>query len=599
MTIETITLDQLNPPKANPRSSMDAAALEGLAASIKTDGLLQNLVVRPRRGKGYDIVSGERRYRALRLLAERGDIPADHPVPVDIRKRLSSADTLRLATIENIQREQLPPMDEAEAFAALLAGGASLEDVAAKAGVSALTVKRRVALASLCDEVKTLVRAGDVSLSVAEALTLGTHDQQRAVIERLEQGWHYDADDIRHILTGEKPSVALAIFPLDRYEGSYTADLFADDASTFFDDVEQFYRLQSEAVEQLADTHRRTAAFVEVVQEAYVPWWQYREAEDGEQGGVVIQFAPSGRVQTREGLVKREVRPSVAEDTSEAPAAPKPKPEYSGPVIRMVSAHKSLAVMEALLANTRKAKEMAVIGMMQGYDWTGRVHLDPHPALAYFAAAEVPPTSYSAIEREAEETAQALGIEADSSPYAAPTRGAWEQLLRSRKEPFALYEAVQGLSDTELEQLHLLLTALTFGQGDMDALDEGESLFNRIAADLEVDMRNHWRPDAAFLSRRRKDQLEAIAKECGAVKRMGRLKDYSKKAMVEALVRHFERTKDADEDAPEHDRKGRDWLPGAMHFPAVTGVDAETLPEAEAEPEVEEAEATETVADAA
>jgi ParB/RepB/Spo0J family partition protein len=67
MTIETITLDQLNPPKANPRSRMDATALEGLAASIKTDGLLQNLVVRPRKGKGYDIVSGERRYRALRL----------------------------------------------------------------------------------------------------------------------------------------------------------------------------------------------------------------------------------------------------------------------------------------------------------------------------------------------------------------------------------------------------------------------------------------------------------------------------------------------------------------------------------------------------
>jgi len=255
--------------------------------------------------------------------------------------------------------------------------------------------------------------------------------------------------------------------------------------------------------------------------------------------------------------------------------------------------------MEGLLANPRKAKEVAVIGMMQGYDWTGRVHLDPHPALAYFAEAEVPPTSYAAIEREAGETAQALGIEADSSPYAAPTRGAWEQLLRRRKEPLALYEAVQGLSDAELEQLHLLLTALTFGQGDMDALDEVESLFNRIAADLEVDMRDHWRPDAAFLSRRRKDQLEAIATESGAVKRMGHLKDYSKKAMVEALVRHFERTKDAADDAPEHDRKGRDWLPGAMAFPAVTGEDAETPQEAEVEPKAEAVEPTETVADAA
>ena len=75
MTIETVTLDQLHLNKANPRKSMDAAALEGLAASIATDGLLQNLVVRPRRGgKAYDIISGERRFRALRLLAEQGDI---------------------------------------------------------------------------------------------------------------------------------------------------------------------------------------------------------------------------------------------------------------------------------------------------------------------------------------------------------------------------------------------------------------------------------------------------------------------------------------------------------------------------------------------
>ena len=99
MTIETVTLEQLHLNKANPRKSMDAAALEGLAASIATDGLLQNLVVRPRRGgKAYDIISGERRFRALRLLAERGDIEKSFPVPVEIRKGLSKDDGLRIAT---------------------------------------------------------------------------------------------------------------------------------------------------------------------------------------------------------------------------------------------------------------------------------------------------------------------------------------------------------------------------------------------------------------------------------------------------------------------------------------------------------------------
>lgn len=575
MTIQTIPLNKLAVADGNnPRRSMDAAALEGLAASIKADGLLQNLVVR-KDGRKFRIVSGERRYRALSLLAERGDIGKDHPVSVEVRGGLSEADALRLATVENIQREQLAPMDEAEAFATLLGEGASLEDVAAKAGVSVLTVKRRVALASLCDEAKALVREGEFSLSVAEAMTLATHDQQRALIERLEQGYHYDADDVRGMLTDEKPAVSLAIFPMEQYDGTVTADLFADDDNTFFDDAEQFFRLQSEAVEALAEHYREAgAAFVEVLTEGYAPWWQYREADTelDEVGGLVIHFKPSGRVEVREGLVRRDVRPSVAEETAEAPSAPKPQPEYSGPVIRMMSAHKSLAVMEALMANPRKAKEVAVINLLNAYDWTGRVKLDAHPALAYFAQADAQPTAYLAIEREAQDMVNTLGLaEAKRHAYARPVRGAWEQLLADTKNPTDLYEVVQGFSDAELDQLHLFLTALTFGQGNMDALDTGDSLFNRVAADLGVAMRDGWVPDEAFLTRRRKDQLEAIAKESGAIARLGRMKDYGKTQLAAALARHFQRCAEGDTAIPEEMRnRANAWLPGAMLFPAVT-----------------------------
>lgn len=71
MTIQTIPLTKITAAEGNPRRSMDATALEGLAASILTDGLLQNLVVR-KKGRKFEIVSGERRYRALSLLVERG-----------------------------------------------------------------------------------------------------------------------------------------------------------------------------------------------------------------------------------------------------------------------------------------------------------------------------------------------------------------------------------------------------------------------------------------------------------------------------------------------------------------------------------------------
>jgi len=577
MTIETVTLDQLNLSKANPRKSIDEAALEGLAASIATDGLLQNLVVRPRRGgKSYDIVSGERRFRALGLLAERGEIEAGFPIPVEIRKGLSKDEGLRIATVENVQREQLNPMDEAEAFAALMTKGADIADIAAKAGLTPTTIKRRLAIASICDEAKEAVRNGALSLSIAEALTLGTHAQQQAIMERMEQGYFYDGEAVRRILTGEKPSLSIAMFDRAQYDGTYTTDLFANEDATYFDDAEQFFRLQEQAVEELTASYQAEGKAVEVLTDYNVSWWQYREAEDDEDGGVVIHFAPTGRVEVREDLVRHDLKRKVADEAGESPAAPKPRPEYGKPLMCYMAAHKTLAVQEALLANPRKAKEVAVIQMMNAHDGAGRVKLDAHPALAFFAEEADQPTSFTVIEEEAETFNACLNLEgAEAGFYGSYFRGAWERLSRTSKDAVTLYEAVGELTDAELDQLHCLLTVLTFGQGCMDEVDTADSLFNRIATDLEVDMRDHWRPDEAFLSRRRKDQLEDIAKESGASKRMGRLADYSKKQLVAALVKHFETSKDAGDDAPVHERKGRDWLPDAMRF-AVTTAEDET-----------------------
>ena len=585
MTIETVTLSQLVPPPANPRKAMDEAALAGLAASILVDGLLQNLVVR-KKGKKFEIISGARRFRAIQSLVERGDWPKDAPIPVEVRTGLSDDDTLRLATVENIQREALAPLDEAEAFARLLAGGASLEDVAAKAGVSVLTVKRRLALASLCEEAKEQVRAGDLSLGCAEALTLGTTDQQRAVLERLSgERWEAEPETIRDMLAGEKPSRAEAIFPPEAYTGTVTTDLFADEAETLFDDVEQFLRLQEEAVAALVARHEAEGRWVEVIRAPYAQWWQFKEAGEGEASGVVIHVTPTGRVEVRENLAKRPVRPDVVEATR-APAKPKVQAEYVAPVVRNLSAHKSLAVMAALLDNPRKAHEIAVVQMLNASDWTGRVTLDPHPALAAFEEEEAPAT-FQHIEAEC--AVFAAPFRAMEKGYSRTARGDWEWLPAQSKDPVKVYEAVKAMPDPELERLHTLLTVLTFGQGSLDSLDRGRSLFNAVAGDLGIDMRRHWRPDAAFLSKRRKDQLVAIAKESGASIRMGALKDYSKATLVEALVKQFERTKAAPDDAPDYDLKGRDWLPGAMLFPAVTaeGPVEETPPWEEA-PEAEE-----------
>lgn len=113
-----------------------------------------------------------------------------------------------------------------------------------------------------------------------------------------------------------------------------------------------------------------------------------------------------------------------------------------------------------------------------------------------------------------------------------------------------------------------LLAVLPFGQDDCDRFDTGESLFNAVAADLQVDMRRHWRPDGAFLNRRNREQLVAIAKHCGFADGHSGLHSWKKGELVTALLRHFEQARAA---AAPNDvqAKALSWLPEAMRFPAV------------------------------
>ena len=131
MTLELIPLSKIQPSPDNPRKCFDTVTIKGLAASIKADGLLQNLVLSKPKGrkKSYTIIAGERRYRAMALLVERGELSEDFAIPAEIKDGLSEQDVRRIATIENVQRENLPPIEEAEAVASLLQDGMMLDDV--------------------------------------------------------------------------------------------------------------------------------------------------------------------------------------------------------------------------------------------------------------------------------------------------------------------------------------------------------------------------------------------------------------------------------------------------------------------------------------
>ena len=518
MTIHFIPLSSILPTDGNPRTAIDPAGIERLAASIQADGLLQNLVVVQIEAQEhrYRLVSGERRYFALKLLEERGELAADYAVPVDIRTGLSADDSLRLATVENVQRENLTPLEEASAFARLMRDGVLLEDLAARTGLSATTIKRRLALAGLSDEAKAALDDGHLTLAQAEALTLGTHEAQRDIVRKLADGYQYDADDIRDMLLGRCPSVALARFPLEQYQGTYTTDLFGEDATTYFDDVEQFFALQRQAVAALAEAYAGEAAWVDVTEHYHIPRWHYRQAEDGDLGGVLINLAPSGEVEVLKAWPAPKPPRKPPSRLLDTPLAPKPKPAYSEVLCRYIAHHKSMAVQHLLLANPRKAREVAVLLLLGAADYVPRVSLSRHECLDAFAQADAPPASYQGVEQQARQLAAALGLADDDEE-----RAVWQLLRCSGRDAVTLYEAVKTLSDEELDRLHLLLTVLAFGQGNCSRLDTGDTLFNRVAHDLGADMRAYWRPDADFLSRRTREQLVRIAAESGLSARIG------------------------------------------------------------------------------
>jgi ParB family chromosome partitioning protein len=111
-------------------------------------------------------------YRALKLLQKRGELDGDFAVPVEIRVSLSKDDSLRIAIVENLQRQNLTPLEEAAALTKLIQKGATLDDVAARTGLSQTTIKRRLALNGLCEAARAALAEG----------TFFRHDRRRTEI---------------------------------------------------------------------------------------------------------------------------------------------------------------------------------------------------------------------------------------------------------------------------------------------------------------------------------------------------------------------------------------------------------------------------------
>lgn len=169
----TLRTSEIEPNRDQPRKHFSTESISTLADSIREHGILQPILVRPLKSGGYQIVAGERRWRAARMLGL-------DEVPVNI-KELSDVETMQIAIIENLQRENLNPVEEAAGYNELIENyGMTQEQVGKMVGKSRSAVANAVRLLSLPQRVLKMLENGELSSGHAKAL-LGFEDKEMMI----------------------------------------------------------------------------------------------------------------------------------------------------------------------------------------------------------------------------------------------------------------------------------------------------------------------------------------------------------------------------------------------------------------------------------
>ena len=176
---QILPIHKVEPNPGQPRRDFDPEELQSLSDSIAEHGIVQALTVRPLENGYYQIIAGERRWRAARL-AGLTEVPAVI-IEADDRK------TMELALIENLQRQDLNPVEEAMGYQVLMSEyGMTQEETAQRVGKSRPTVANALRLMSLCPEVLDLVRSGQLSAGHARAvLTLKEPTRQQQAAQKI------------------------------------------------------------------------------------------------------------------------------------------------------------------------------------------------------------------------------------------------------------------------------------------------------------------------------------------------------------------------------------------------------------------------------
>jgi ParB family transcriptional regulator, chromosome partitioning protein len=325
-SLEYLPLRGLRTDERNVRKDPPTEAeIEELADLIAAQGLLQNLTVlaydSPRRGKGKDknrcfthgVVAGGRRLRALHVLVKRGLIGWDEPVLCAV---VPADRAIAVSMAENQGQKPMSIADSVQAFADMVTAGAGIEDIAVCFGLTPLTVKRRLKLATVSPKLFAMFRAGEMNMDQLMALSLAeTHEKQENAWECLPV-YNRNPAALRQLILGEGVRSHLVRFVgLEAYEqagGHVVRDLFAEESggAVHIGDPELMQRMALDKLKVLADEHREQEGlpWVDVAFDySYELRQKYHRAPTSRREPSAEQAAELGELHSRQEQVNRQI----------------------------------------------------------------------------------------------------------------------------------------------------------------------------------------------------------------------------------------------------------------------------------------------------
>lgn len=373
----------------NPRKTFAGDELQGLADSIDREGLLQNIVLRPHpKAPGrFELVAGERRWRAVGLLIKAGRAKPDFPMPALIRP-MDDPRTMLAALAENVARADLSPIEEGEHFKRLIAdAGIDKADIARAIGRTVRHVELRLALVDrLHPAAQQALKDGTLDLAKARALTLAPVAKQEAILKDAvpdkKEGDRWiplrTAEDVERRAREQQNLVGSALFELDQYKG----EILEEGDRRWFGDVAQFTKLQNAAIKAKVEALEAKWAWVKVVKQHFystdpaVPYQYERTNAKGAGALVMVDTGGTYKPKVVTGIKKAASYAAADEKADPAKEAERKALREFGDYCRAI---KTRALQRFVMTNPDAAAQLAVLQLTDsdvfgysGFDLEGR-----------------------------------------------------------------------------------------------------------------------------------------------------------------------------------------------------------------------------------